>query len=159
MEPVFDAAGRPVAWLYQRQFLIDRSNVCRAFIRDRVLFLLDHRVIGSFSDGYVWDARGEAVAFVRGATNGPVLPAPHVAPPPPIPPAVSVPRLTPLVPTLSTHRMRWSPLTLETLLVMPATPGRPERRRARGRLGASFRATPAGRSAQSGGGPAYILPQ
>jgi len=159
MEPVFDAGGRPAAWLYNRQFLIDRTNVCRAFVRDRVLFLLDHRVIGSFSDGYVWDARGEAVAFVRGATNGPVLPAPHAYRPPPVPPAVSVPGLTPVVPALPTHRMRWSPLTLETLLMMPATPGRLERRQASGRLGASFRVRPGGQSAQSEPAPAYALPQ
>jgi hypothetical protein len=140
MEAIFDAAGRPVGWLYRRQFVIDRANVCRAFLRDRVLFSPDRRVLGDFSDGYIWDRQGEAVAFVRGAIKGPTLPAPHVCPPAPIPSAVAVPALVPLVAALPSHRMKWSPLTLDTVLALRATPARRDRRSSRGRLGARFRA-------------------
>jgi hypothetical protein len=140
MEPIFDSAGRPVAWLYRQQFLIDRFGVCRAFIRGRVLFSMDRRVLGEFSQGYVWDTQGEAVAFVRGASNGPVLPAPHYAGSAPIPPVVSVPVLPPVVASQPVHRIKWSLLSMDTFLALRATPQRPDRRRSPKRLGASHRA-------------------
>ena len=140
MEAIFDATGKPVAWLYQRQYVIDRSNVCRAFVRERLVFSADRRVLGEFADGYIWDARGEAVAFIRGAKNGPNLPAPHVCPPAPLPPALAVPPLSPVVASLPTHRIKWSRSTLESLLRSPAMPQRPDRRRTAKRFGASYRA-------------------
>jgi hypothetical protein len=139
MEPVFDSGGRQVAWLHRGQFLIDRSNVCRAFLRGRVLFSDDRRVVGDFFNGYIWDTQGEAVAFVRGATNGPTLPAPRNCAPAPPPPSVVAPTLAPVVSALPTHRMKWSALPLDTMLALRTTPPRRERRRPRGRLGASFR--------------------
>jgi hypothetical protein len=116
MEPVFDADGWTVAWIYKQQFLIDAASTLRAIMRGRAVFSKERRVLAEFADGFFWDARGEAIAFVSGATNGPALPGLRASPAAPIPPTISVPSLAPIVSARPSHRRRWSRMTLDQAL-------------------------------------------
>ncbi len=104
MEPIYDRAGRVVAW--QRGTDIYHLNGSHAGVINGAN-VYGHRgqQLGVFVKGLFRDHRGGVVAFLRGATGGPVLPVPSVSPVPPVPsvppvPAVpSVPRV-PAVPSL-----------------------------------------------------------
>ena len=104
MEPIYDRAGRVVAW--HRGKDIYHLNSTHAGVINGVNVYGHHgQQLGVFKNGLFRDHRGGVVAFVRGATGGPVLPVPSVPPVPPVPsvppvPAVpSVPRV-PAVPSL-----------------------------------------------------------
>src|SRR5689334_10424103 len=103
MKPIYDRRGKVVAW--QRDTDIYHLNGSHAGVINRQN-VYGHRgqQLGVFKSGLFRDHRGGVVAFVRGASGGPVLPVPSVAPVPPVPsvppvPAVpSVPRV-PAVPS------------------------------------------------------------
>jgi hypothetical protein len=94
MEPVFDRAGRPVAW-FQAASILDFRGRYVAFDLGGALYSYGGRFLGRMDDGLIRDRAGDVVAFLPGAGGGVALPptadvppAP-VAPDPPPPPVVA----------------------------------------------------------------------
>jgi hypothetical protein len=96
VEPIFDRAGRPVAW-FQGVAVIDFRGRYVAFDREGALYSYGGRFLGRLDDGLIRDKAGDIVAFLAGASGGVDLPSTADAPPapvapdPPPPPAVSTP--------------------------------------------------------------------
>jgi hypothetical protein len=51
LEPIFDAQGQVIAWLYEQRFVIDLSNRYRAFVRDGEVWSPERRHLGQFANG------------------------------------------------------------------------------------------------------------
>jgi sporulation protein YlmC with PRC-barrel domain len=115
MEPIFDKNGKTVGWL-NNLVIHDRSATYRAFIAGAAVYDFSGRYLGRFRQGFFRDKRGNAVAFLKGARGGPLLPFtefPPFAPFPPFPPLRPLPELPPL-PPLDT--LKWSALSFEDFL-------------------------------------------
>jgi hypothetical protein len=97
MEPIYNLNGCTVAWL-RGDFIYDISLKLRAFTRSGAVFTYQGRYIGQLDCGFFRDKSGHAVAFMRGATGGPVPPAPKVSSCPPVPPVPSVAPVPPVPP-------------------------------------------------------------
>ena len=104
MEPINDRAGRVVAWR-RGDDIYHLSGAHAGIIKGTNVYGHRGQQLGVFKNGLFRDHHGGVVAFMRGATGGPVLPVPSVPPVPPVPsvapvPAVSsVPRV-PAIPSL-----------------------------------------------------------
>jgi hypothetical protein len=104
MEPICDRRGQVIAWLQGYDIYNLNGSHAAVQIGNNVY---GHRgqQLGVFDKGFFRDHRGGAVAFINGATGGPITPIPSVPPVPPIPsvpPAstvTTVPR-APAVPSL-----------------------------------------------------------
>lgn len=117
MEPIFSPQAHVVGWL-KSDTIYDTSGHPRALVRDRNVFTLNGHYLGRLEQGYVRDQRGDAVAFMRGATGAPITPTPRVIPTAPMtwPVRSSVtPRITPYAAAAST---RWSTKDWELFLAV-----------------------------------------
>jgi len=76
MEPIYGATGRVVAWLDDnREVTRDLQGNVNAWLREDCVYSLRGQHVGHFVDGNFRDARGAVVAFIAGASGGPVKPA------------------------------------------------------------------------------------
>lgn len=82
MEPIFSRDAAVVAWL-KNDVVYDMSGEPRAIVRGSAVIAYDGTYLGRIDRNFIRDPHGDAVAFMRGATNGPVTPAPRVVPTPP----------------------------------------------------------------------------
>jgi hypothetical protein len=111
MEPIYNHLGRTIAWL-KNNTIYDTIPRPRAFIRQRVIYTYEGRYIGQFEHGFFRDKQGHAVAFMQGASGGPIPPVTEVSPVPPIPPIppiepiLSIPPIPP-IPSLSWSSLEW----------------------------------------------------
>jgi len=114
VEPIFDRSGRAVAWL-RNDVVFDRaSHRYVAFLQGRHddMFNYEGRYLGRLKRGYVRDRQGDAVAFLKGARSGPVLPVysdSAVLPVPLAPPVSPGPLRAPeaATPTLNWSQLNW----------------------------------------------------
>jgi hypothetical protein len=98
VEPIFDCSGRVVAWL--RGTDIYHLNGAHAgVINGENVYGHFGQQLGVFRNGLFRDHAGGAVAFMRRAAGGPLLPVMSVPPVPPIPSVPPVPAV-PSVPTV-----------------------------------------------------------
>jgi hypothetical protein len=107
MLPVCDRRGAVVAWLDSAR-IVDLGGAFRAFVQGGAVFAYSGAYLGTFDSGFFRDKQGHPVAFIEGATNGPVLPvAAHrpVAPLISVEPRRPVPPMRPIPPTPS---LSWS---------------------------------------------------
>ena len=108
MEPIYGHSGQVVGWL-QGEDIYHLNGSHAAVLNGTNVYGHRGQQLGVFDKGLFRDHSGGVVAFIRGATGGPVLPVPSVAPVPPVPsvppvPAIpSVPRV-PAVPSLGWGR-------------------------------------------------------
>lgn len=73
-EPIYDQRGQVVGWLGQ-DALHDLDGRYRAFIDSGHIYSWRTGAhVGWFEDGWIWDSRMTAVAFLRGAGSGPAKP-------------------------------------------------------------------------------------
>jgi len=105
MEPIFDRTGTVIGWLHEGRFL-DRSNLYRGFLSGEAIHSMSGNYLGKFQNGFIRDKNGKAVAFIKGASGGPILPlakVPQIPPIPPIPPLKSIPSIPPIpqIPSLA----------------------------------------------------------
>ncbi len=116
-KPLYNNTGWPVGWLVGN-VIHDLEGKARAFIEDERLYSYESQRLGRFSNGFLTDSAGDAVAFIDSAHDGPDLPEnlekpgalPSLQEPPPQPKAeagVSAPE----------GSTQWSELALNTLLV------------------------------------------
>jgi len=115
MEPIFNGHGCTVGWL-REDIVYDASGQPSAFIRNGAVFSYSGGYLGRLDRGIFRDLNGHAVAFMHGASGGPMLPVPAVPPVPPVPqvpPVSPVPVIPPVPPVPS---LSWSLLTWEEFL-------------------------------------------
>jgi hypothetical protein len=115
MEPIFSPQAQVVAW-FKSDAIYDESGHPRAIVRDRNIYTLKGTHLGRMEHGYIRDHRGDAVAFLRGATGSPIVPTPRVIPTAPMTwplRSAVTPRVTPYAPSPST---RWSTKDWEVFL-------------------------------------------
>jgi hypothetical protein len=104
MEAIYDRNSRVVAWR-QSNNIFHINGLHTAVIRGNQVYGHRGQHLGVFKNGLFRDHRGCVVAFMNGASGGPVLPIPSVSPVPPVPAVPSVPPV-PAVPSLS-WGMNW----------------------------------------------------
>jgi hypothetical protein len=88
----------------------------KAFVRRNAVFSFGGHCIGRIETGFIRDRKGDAVAFMDGAKNGPPVPIPEFPPLKPIlpiPPSTPVPSEAPVSPPASNA---WSVLDWEQFL-------------------------------------------
>jgi len=86
MKPIYDQNGQAVGWLLNDDVVYNIVGLPRAFIRrEGNIFNYKWNYLGRLDQGFFRDKDGNAVAFIQGATGGPIPPIPAVAPVPPIP--------------------------------------------------------------------------
>lgn len=74
MEPIFDRRGAAVGW-FDGRFIVGPANDYAAYVKgDVVLSMSSNRHLGYLAKGFFRDHHGGAVAFLRGATGGPITP-------------------------------------------------------------------------------------
>lgn len=115
MEPIFDRTGRTVGWL-EDSVVFDMRPRHRAFIDAGAVFAYNRRYVGTLDNGFFRDRSGHAVAFMEGATRGPIPPVaavPPVTPVPPVPPVAPVPPVPPVPPV---GQLSWSAMSWEDFL-------------------------------------------
>jgi hypothetical protein len=82
MEPIFSRDAAVIAWL-KNDVVYDLTGEPRAIVRNTAVIAYDGVYLGRIDRGFFRDKHGDAVAFMRGATNGPITPSPRVVPTPP----------------------------------------------------------------------------
>ncbi len=112
MQPIHDSAGAVVAWKRENDIHNTRGEAV-AFLSNRNLVSYKGRHLGVFDKGLFRDYRGDVVAFMRGATGGPVLPVPSEVPVPPVPAVAPVRPEPPVPPEPAVPSLRWSSLSWE----------------------------------------------
>src|SRR5664279_1426230 len=81
MEPIYGATGRVVAWLDDnRDMTRDLHGNVNAWLHEDCVYSLRGQHVGHFVDGNFRDAHGAVVAFIAGATGGPIKPVQAVTP-------------------------------------------------------------------------------
>jgi len=108
MKPIFDEKGTAVAFKQAEDlFALDGTHIA-AFDGE---WLVNHagKSIGHFASGWIRDLDGDCVAFMDGASGGPMTPSTRIAPMPPAPgltPMLCIPGINPVAPLPS---VKWSP--------------------------------------------------
>jgi hypothetical protein len=82
MVPVFSRDAMVVAWL-KNDVVYDLRGEPRAIVRGTAVISYEGVYLGRTDRGFFRDPQGDAVAFMPGATNGPITPSPRVKPAPP----------------------------------------------------------------------------
>lgn len=81
MDAIFDRHGKTIAWLDDRNIYNLSGNQALAFISHNTVFTFrTKKHLGRFKNGFFRDKNGNAVAFIKGATGGPVTPVTQVTP-------------------------------------------------------------------------------
>ena len=115
MIAIFNLDGKVIGWI-DDSVVIDMNNQCRAFIDDNSVFSYNGNYLGEFN-GFFWNKNGSAVAFIEGASDGPMVPITEIEPIPPVPPIppVSPVQSIPSVPPV--HSLSWAETTFEDFLL------------------------------------------
>ena len=110
MLPICDPHGSTIAW-FKDELIFSLSGTPLAFLKDESVINYAGTHCGFLKNGFFRDYGGNIVAFMRGATGGPILPPVKVAPAPipgviPIRPAAPIPPAA-AMPTFSWSRVPW----------------------------------------------------
>ena len=114
MLPIRDQTGKTYGW-FDNARLHDLTGRPVAFVvSGGHVYAYTGARLGHLNDGYFCDRAGDAVAWLDGASGGPLLPLALPAPVPPVPQAPFIdllPLPSPPVPTIPSHT--WSSFTWE----------------------------------------------
>ena len=83
MYPIFNRKGKVVGWLHEKN-IYGPGGKHLAFIKKENVYNHRGEHKGFFLDNFLKDSEGKAVAFIEGATGGPLLPETKKAPIPPL---------------------------------------------------------------------------
>jgi len=109
--PIFDRSGNVIGWL-DREIIRDMNGQHRAFVTEDRVYNYGGRFLGRIHNGFFRDSNGNAIAFIKGAGGGPLLPIPSIPPIPPVfpvspvKPVPSVPPVSP-IPSLYWSNANW----------------------------------------------------
>lgn len=116
-DEIYDRQGKVVGWIVDSEDIFNRSNHYVGFIDGNELFSRSAKYLGEFADGYFWDGHGKAVAFIDGATHGPMTPIPQIPPIPPIHPITPIKPITPIAPIPPVRSLAWSSIAFAQLFL------------------------------------------
>jgi hypothetical protein len=116
MKAIFDKQGKSIAWLDNCYIYNLTGHQIMVFVECDCVFTYKGKCLGLFTSGFFRDSDGYAVAFIKGASVGPMLPNLELPPLPPFPQATIFPPLVSLPPWLPADRMEWSSLTWNQFL-------------------------------------------
>jgi hypothetical protein len=83
MQPIFNRQGQVVAW-YKGTNIYHINGAHAAVINGENIYDQRGRHLGIFKKGIFRDHKGGAVAFISGASGGPILPITSISPIPPM---------------------------------------------------------------------------
>ena len=105
----FDKDGNVVAWIVHDDAITDNLGNYQAVIDDGAVCDYVANFLGVLHAGYIWDRNGDAVAFIPGAGEGPVLPRMGAIPrPPPVGKEPVRPTPLPAIERVPVYSKRWS---------------------------------------------------
>ena len=107
MTPIFNRHGATISWIRGRE-LFNLQGRSIGFLNNDAVFNLQANYKATFTNGFFRDRNGSVVAFVRGATNGPIPPIPNIPPIPPIPNIPPIHPIPPIPPIRPIPSLRWS---------------------------------------------------
>lgn len=84
MEPIYGPDGAVVAWNENNEIVRDLQGRVIGWLFDDAVHGTRGHHVGYFDDGLFRDKRGAVVAWMSGASGGPVKPARHVRPSRPV---------------------------------------------------------------------------
>ena len=125
MDPIFDRRGQIAGWL-RGNVVHDRQSQPRAFIHEDAVFTYQGIYLGRLQRGYFRDQSGNAVAFMRGASGGPVPPIPTIPPVPIMPPSAPTAPIPPLAPVPTLPTFSWSSVSWDAFISNVREPTRDE---------------------------------
>ena len=115
MESIFNKQGRTIAWIKGNELFNIRGQSI-GFINQNAVFNLTANYKGTFRNGFFRDKRGNAVAFINGASNGPIPPVPQVPPVAPVPNVPPVHPVSPVPPIPPISSFSWSDIDWNTII-------------------------------------------
>jgi hypothetical protein len=116
MHALFNSRGKTIGWYSNFCFYSRDGREVVAWLHDDMVFAAGSRLLGIVRSDFIYDRNGYAIAFVNGASNGPVTPLPEV---PPIAPVTTIPPVKPVPPVkpaLPVFHLSWSSLSWEDFL-------------------------------------------
>ncbi|WP_303708427.1 MULTISPECIES: 4-fold beta flower protein [Microbacterium] len=84
MEPIYDSRGSVVAWFEDPDCVRDLDGAVIGWLYDDAVHATNGRHVGYFNDGLFRDNDGDVVAWVDGASGGPIKPIREIRPVQPI---------------------------------------------------------------------------
>lgn len=108
MNPIYDRKGQVVAWLRNDRDIYQLDGKHAAVIKNGNVYGHRGQHLGIFKKGLFRCHRGGAVAFLKGASGGPMLPLPSISPIPPIPATPPIPAIPSIPPIPAIPSLGWS---------------------------------------------------
>jgi hypothetical protein len=106
MNAVFNRNGRTIAWLNGTE-IFDINGISIDFLNNQAVYNLQGNYKGTFTDVFFRDYTGNAVAYIQGASNGPVPPVPPIQNIPPIHPIPEIQPVSP-IPSFNWSNIDWN---------------------------------------------------
>ena len=123
MDPIFARDAQVVGW-FKNETFYDANGHPLGFLRNTNMYSYDGSHRGTLKHGFLRDTNGNVVAFMKGATGGPITQSPRVVPAAPAPrPRPTLPAIR-ITPKEGLVTKEWSDTDFVTLL-------RPEERERR----------------------------
>lgn len=118
MDAIWDRDGHHVGWIDPANGAMWDPDAQRniGFVTNSGVYTATGEARGAFTDGFLRNAQGDPVAFVKEATGGPQLPFVGGAPYAPTPPYVQVPSYFPPPGWTPSGSMSWSTSSLDQLV-------------------------------------------
>ena len=113
---IYNHRGAVVGWIVGESDIFSRANLYIGFLEETNVFNAGGFYVGEFEDGFFWDRNGRAVAFIDGATNGPIIPITQIAPISPIHGITPIRPITPVTPVSPVHSLSWSQSAFEAFI-------------------------------------------
>jgi hypothetical protein len=116
MDALFNKNGKTIAWL-EKDKIYNLKGKNLLVINKNNVYNINGKHKGKFEGGYIWDKKGNAIAFIMEAKGGPLLPIPEIPPIPsiheipPIPSIAEIPPISPLK-SLNWSKQNWDEFLL-----------------------------------------------
>lgn len=111
MEAIFNRRAKLVAWLDNHsQIIFDLQSKPVAHVANRAVYTYCSAQLGYFDRGFFRDLSGNAVAFIRERSGGPITAIPPASRLAPHPPFAAAPPSPPPAPVMPMATYRWSVL-------------------------------------------------
>jgi hypothetical protein len=106
MEPIYDRNGHVIVWLHGHDiYHLNGSHA--GVLKSENVYVHRGQHLGVFKNGLFRDYQGKVVAYMHGASGGPVLPIPSVPPVPPVPSVPPVPAVPSVPPVPAIPKFTW----------------------------------------------------
>ena len=98
--------GEVLAWLRDDQ-IISLAGGHLAFVHNANVYTYSGKHLGTLDRGFLRDHSGGCVAYVKGASGGPITPIPKIPPIPPIPKIAPIRPIPSIPPTKPIPKLQW----------------------------------------------------